>query len=191
MTAPGHVRRPATFASALGPQHRRCRPARWYVGRRPAHGRRRPADDPRAVDPVPITGQTFAELLVAATLGMRLGVASRALYVASRIGHPNDAGAEGGRSGRTGSTAGDRGDVSRRRRRTLAERRSGPEAITAAGRVRHAVMYAGDVEAAGHALDVSTSGRSSSAYAFLFGDASRSRRRRRPPGRLAPGDHVA
>ncbi len=57
--------------------------------------------------PVPITGQTFAVLLVAATLGMRLGVASQALYVVlGAIGLPFYAGAEGGWTAATGSTAG-------------------------------------------------------------------------------------
>jgi biotin transport system substrate-specific component len=57
--------------------------------------------------PVPITGQTFAVLLVAAALGMRLGVASQALYVVlGAIGLPFYAGAEGGWTADTGSTAG-------------------------------------------------------------------------------------
>jgi biotin transport system substrate-specific component len=57
--------------------------------------------------PVPVTGQTFAMLLVAATLGMRLGVASQALYVVlGAVGLPFYAGAGGGWSAATGSTAG-------------------------------------------------------------------------------------
>jgi biotin transport system substrate-specific component len=57
--------------------------------------------------PVPITGQTFAVLLVAASLGLRLGVASQALYVVlGAIGLPFYAGAEGGWTAATGSTAG-------------------------------------------------------------------------------------
>ena len=57
--------------------------------------------------PVPITGQTFAVLLVAAALGMRLGVASQALYVVlGAVGLPFYAGAEGGWTAATGSTAG-------------------------------------------------------------------------------------
>jgi biotin transport system substrate-specific component len=57
--------------------------------------------------PVPVTGQTFAVLIVGATLGMRLGVASQALYVVlGAIGLPFYAGAEGGWTAATGSTAG-------------------------------------------------------------------------------------
>jgi biotin transport system substrate-specific component len=57
--------------------------------------------------PVPVTGQTFAVLLVSATLGMRLGVASQALYVVlGAIGLPFYAGAEGGWTAATGATAG-------------------------------------------------------------------------------------
>ena len=61
--------------------------------------------------PVPITGQTFAVLLVAAALGMRLGVASQALYVVlGAIGLPFDAGRRGRLDGR------DRVDCRRPRR---------------------------------------------------------------------------
>lgn len=57
--------------------------------------------------PVPITGQTFAVLLVGAGLGCRRGAASQLLYVAlGAIGLPFYAGGAGGWTAATGSTAG-------------------------------------------------------------------------------------
>ncbi len=57
--------------------------------------------------PVPITGQTFAVLLVGGALGMRRGSASMLLYVAlGAIGLPFYAEGEGGWTAATGSTAG-------------------------------------------------------------------------------------
>ncbi len=57
--------------------------------------------------PVPVTGQTLAVLLVSASVGMRLGVASQALYVVlGAIGLPFYAGGEGGWTVATGVTAG-------------------------------------------------------------------------------------
>ena len=58
--------------------------------------------------PVPVTGQQpLAVLLVAATLGMRLGVASQGLYVVlGAIGLPFYAGGEGGWTAASCSTAG-------------------------------------------------------------------------------------
>ncbi|MET0146300.1 MAG: biotin transporter BioY [Ilumatobacteraceae bacterium] len=57
--------------------------------------------------PVPVTGQTFAVLLVSASVGMRLGVASQALYVVlGAIGLPFYAGGDGGWTVATGATAG-------------------------------------------------------------------------------------
>jgi biotin transport system substrate-specific component len=57
--------------------------------------------------PVPVTGQTFAVLLVSATLGMRLGTASMGLYVVlGAIGLLFYADGQGGWTVATGSTAG-------------------------------------------------------------------------------------
>lgn len=57
--------------------------------------------------PVPITGQTFAVLLVGGALGMRRGSASLLLYVAlGAAGLPFYAEGEGGWTAATGSTAG-------------------------------------------------------------------------------------
>ena len=57
--------------------------------------------------PVPITGQTFAVLLVGAALGWRKAVASQSLYwVLGAIGLPFYAGHEGGWQAATGSTFG-------------------------------------------------------------------------------------
>ena len=62
---------------------------------------------PLGVTPVPITGQTFAVLLVATALGSRLAVASQALYWAlGAMGLPFYAGAAGGWTAATGSTFG-------------------------------------------------------------------------------------
>lgn len=57
--------------------------------------------------PVPITGQTFAVLLVGASLGSVRGAASQVLYVAlGAAGLPFYAGGDGGWTAATGSTAG-------------------------------------------------------------------------------------
>ena len=57
--------------------------------------------------PVPITGQTFAVLLVGAGLGSRRGAASQALYVVlGAAGLPFYADGEGGWTAATGATAG-------------------------------------------------------------------------------------
>lgn len=57
--------------------------------------------------PVPITGQTFAVLLVGAALGSRRGAASLALYVAlGATGLPFYADGDGGWTAATGTTAG-------------------------------------------------------------------------------------
>lgn len=57
--------------------------------------------------PVPITGQTFAVLLVGAALGARRGAASQALYVAlGAAGLPFYADGDGGWTAATGATAG-------------------------------------------------------------------------------------
>lgn len=57
--------------------------------------------------PVPITGQTFAVLLTGAALGMRLGAASQALYLAAgAIGLPVYSGGTGGFEVFSGATAG-------------------------------------------------------------------------------------
>lgn len=57
--------------------------------------------------PVPITGQTFAVLLVGAGFGWRRGAGSQLLYVAlGAIGLPFYAGGDGGWTAATGSTAG-------------------------------------------------------------------------------------
>jgi biotin transport system substrate-specific component len=57
--------------------------------------------------PVPITGQTFAVLLVGATLGSRRGATSLALYVAlGATGLPFYADGTGGWQAATGATAG-------------------------------------------------------------------------------------
>ena len=62
---------------------------------------------PLGFTPVPLTGQTFAVLLVAAALGTRLSVASQALYWAmGAVGLPFYAGGRGGWSDATGSTLG-------------------------------------------------------------------------------------
>lgn len=62
---------------------------------------------PLGFTPVPLTGQTFAVLLVAAALGSRMSVASQALYwVMGAIGLPFYAGGRGGWSDATGSTLG-------------------------------------------------------------------------------------
>jgi biotin transport system substrate-specific component len=57
--------------------------------------------------PVPITGQTMAVLVAGASLGMRLGAASQALYwVLGLVGLPLYAGGEGGWQNGTGATLG-------------------------------------------------------------------------------------
>lgn len=57
--------------------------------------------------PVPITGQTFAVLLTAAALGMRLGAASQLAYVAlGAAGLPFYSDGDGGWTAATGATAG-------------------------------------------------------------------------------------
>jgi biotin transport system substrate-specific component len=57
--------------------------------------------------PVPVTGQTFAVLLTSAALGMRLGAASQAIYVAiGAMGMPVFADWQGGWTAATGVTAG-------------------------------------------------------------------------------------
>lgn len=62
---------------------------------------------PLGFTPVPITGQTFAVLLVSAALGWRLAVSSQALYwLLGATGLPFYAGATGGWSAATGSTFG-------------------------------------------------------------------------------------
>ena len=59
------------------------------------------------LQPVPITGQTFAVLLTGAALGMRLGAAGQILYVgAGALGAPVFADASGGMDILTGHTAG-------------------------------------------------------------------------------------
>lgn len=62
---------------------------------------------PLGFTPVPITGQTFAVLLVSAALGWRLAVSSQALYwLLGAAGLPFYADAKGGWSVATGSTFG-------------------------------------------------------------------------------------
>src|SRR3546814_8826260 len=57
--------------------------------------------------PVPVTGQTFAVLVVGASLGWRLGAGSQLLYVALGLtGLPVYAAGTGGWAVATGSTAG-------------------------------------------------------------------------------------
>lgn len=57
--------------------------------------------------PVPLTGQTFAVLLVGATLGSRRGAASMALYIAlGALGLPVFAGGESGLAYLSGATLG-------------------------------------------------------------------------------------
>lgn len=57
--------------------------------------------------PVPVTGQTFAVLLTGAVLGLRLGAASQAIYVAiGALGMPVFTDWQGGWSAATGTTAG-------------------------------------------------------------------------------------
>lgn len=57
--------------------------------------------------PVPVTGQTFAVLLTATVLGLRLGVLSQGIYVAiGALGAPVYADWEGGWHAATGATAG-------------------------------------------------------------------------------------
>ncbi len=57
--------------------------------------------------PVPITGQTFAVLLSGAALGLRLGAASQALYVAlGAVGLPFYSGGGSGWETATGATGG-------------------------------------------------------------------------------------
>jgi biotin transport system substrate-specific component len=59
------------------------------------------------LQPVPITGQTFAVLLVGAALGSRRGAASLALYLAEgALGLPFFSGGASGLSHLTGATAG-------------------------------------------------------------------------------------
>lgn len=59
------------------------------------------------LQPVPITGQTFAVLLVGAALGSKRGAASLALYVAEgALGLPFFSGGASGLSHLTGATAG-------------------------------------------------------------------------------------
>lgn len=62
---------------------------------------------PLGFTPVPLTGQTFAVLLVAAALGARRAVASQALYwVLGAVGLPFYANSAGGWSAATGATFG-------------------------------------------------------------------------------------
>lgn len=62
---------------------------------------------PLGFTPVPLTGQTFAVLLVGAALGWKRAVASQGLYWAlGAVGLPFYAGAEGGWEAATGSTLG-------------------------------------------------------------------------------------
>ena len=62
---------------------------------------------PLGFTPVPITGQTFAVLLVSTALGWRMAVSSQALYwVLGAVGLPFYAGAKGGWTVATGSTFG-------------------------------------------------------------------------------------
>lgn len=62
---------------------------------------------PLGFTPVPITGQTFAVLLISAALGWRMAVSSQALYwVLGATGLPFYAGAKGGWTVATGSTLG-------------------------------------------------------------------------------------
>ena len=127
--------------------------------------------------PVPITGQTFAVLLVAASLGMRLGVASQALYVVlGAVGLPFYAGAEGGWTAATGSTAGyligfvvAAAIVGR-----LAERRQDRSLLTAlaAFALGSAVIYVCGAAWLAHSLDVSADKAIELGVTpFLLGDA--------------------
>ncbi len=62
---------------------------------------------PLGFTPVPLTGQTFAVLLVGATLGARRAAASQTLYwVMALIGLPVLSNGQGGWSVATGATAG-------------------------------------------------------------------------------------
>ncbi|MGA1053483.1 MAG: biotin transporter BioY [Ilumatobacteraceae bacterium] len=62
---------------------------------------------PLGFTPVPISGQTFAVLLVASTLGARRAVASQSLYwLLGAIGLPFYAGGQSGWTAATGSTFG-------------------------------------------------------------------------------------
>lgn len=62
---------------------------------------------PLPFTPVPLTGQTFAVLLVGATLGSKRGAASMALYIAlGALGLPVFAGGESGMAYLSGATLG-------------------------------------------------------------------------------------
>jgi biotin transport system substrate-specific component len=129
--------------------------------------------------PVPVTGQTFAVLLVAATLGMRLGIASQALYVVlGAVGLPFYAGAEGGWQAATGSTAGYLvGFVAAAALvGALAERRQDRSPLTAlpAALAGTAVIYLCGATWLAHSLDVSADRAIELGVTpFLLGDAAK------------------
>jgi len=127
--------------------------------------------------PVPITGQTLAVLLVAATLGMRLGVASQGLYVViGAIGLPFYAGGEGGWTAATGSTAGYLVGfvIAAAVVGALAERGQDRSVLTALPAVLFgtAVIYAAGATWLAHSLDISaTKAIELGVTPFLLGDA--------------------
>jgi biotin transport system substrate-specific component len=129
--------------------------------------------------PVPVTGQTFAVLLVSSTLGMRLGVASQALYVVlGAIGLPFYAGAEGGWTAATGSTAGYLVGfvVAAALVGALAERRQDRSPLTAlpAALAGTAVIYTFGAAWLAHKLDVSAdTAIELGVTPFLLGDAAK------------------
>ena len=127
--------------------------------------------------PVPVTGQTLAVLLVAATLGMRLGVASQGLYVVlGAIGLPFYAGGEGGWTAATGSTAGYLVGfvIAAAVVGALAERGQDRSVLTALPAVLFgtAVIYAAGATWLAHSLDISaTKAIELGVTPFLLGDA--------------------
>lgn len=97
--------RPATLADAVPAV--RFRSASLVVGGALLTAAAAQVSIPLGFTPVPVTGQTFAVLLVSAALGWRLAVSSQALYwVMGAVGMPFYSGATGGWRVATGSTFG-------------------------------------------------------------------------------------
>ena len=180
---------PSTLAFRPGPRTVAAARAAALVVGGAAHGRCAQLTFHVPWTPVPITGQTFAVLLVAATLGMRLGVASQALYVVlGAIGLPFYAGAEGGWTAATGSTAGylvgfvvAAAIVGR-----LAERRQDRSLLTSlpAFAAGSAVIYVCGATWLAHSLDVSAErAHRARRHAVPARRRAQDRRRRRRPAR--------
>ncbi|MDE3102864.1 MAG: biotin transporter BioY [Chloroflexota bacterium] len=100
------IARPRPLVSAVVPDRVAWRVAAVVVGSA-LIGLAAQVRIPLPFSPVPVTGQTFAVLLVSAALGARLGVASTVLYVAEGLaGLPVYAGGNAGLAELAGPTGG-------------------------------------------------------------------------------------